>query len=135
MSFWTLDLCRTQIHAVSHHGKDLVIEFHGELIKTMEGASAQTHWHQRGTLRLQTPPQTITLPPLPAALRGGSLTDNIYIYRNSVRVPLNSFGNIALQLDWKDFDVSLQADGDAIDISLHDTPSYIRHADEHKHTS
>ncbi len=128
MSFWTLNLNTVQVDKIDFSNNQLSIDFHGELFKTMEGASERTCWKQHGSLRLNTTTPGLVMPEtLPAALRGGELTDNIYVFRNSIRVPLKSVGNIALQLDWKDSDIPLVAEGDAIEIELHKTPTYIRH--------
>lgn len=128
MSFWTLELDTVLIEQIYRDKEHWIFDFHGELIKTMEGANQRTRWHQHGTICLHTTnTYSLSSLPLPLKLSGGELTDNIYVYRNSIRIPVHSFGNIELQLSWQDCKQSLKILADEIKITLCGTAKYISH--------
>ena len=129
MSFWNLELDTVLIEKIHHDNEYWIFDFQGELLKTMEGANQRTRWHQSGTMRLHAPKTDLSLPSsFPLKLTGGELIDNIYVHRNSLRVPLHSFGNIELQLSWQDCKQPLHLHADEITITLYGSPKYITHA-------
>ncbi len=130
MSFRTLELPTVTIEKVCRNDDCLTLKFHGEIIKTMEGADQRTRWQQSGSLimhavQIQSEP-TLTLP---VVLTGGDLIDNIYVYRNIIRLPLHSFGNVGFRLQLKNSTTDFAADGSEIEVVLDGEPKYICHLD------
>ena len=130
MSFRTLELPTVTLDAIEQHADCLKLKFHGEITKMMDGAKQRTLWKQSGTLiihaaEIVSPP----LPKTPVQLTGGEVTDNIYVYRNILRLPLHSHGDVGFRLELKDTTPDLAVRGNEIKVILNDDSKYIRHLD------
>ena len=63
-------------------------------------------------------------------VKDGQLKDNICVYQDMIRLPLHSFGDIVLTVNFDDYCLPLIVYGDEIEVCLHGTPQYIEHLNE-----
>lgn len=98
------------------------------LIKTMDNAQQKTRWQQSGRLIIRAA-ETVHMPKqaLPCTLRGGDLNDNIYVYRDSVRLPLHSHGQVGIEFVVAGDNKKLIVCGQEIEIIMQGSARYVEH--------
>lgn len=130
MSFRTLELPGMRIERMYLRDGKAVWEFADALIiKTMEGARQRSAWRQSGEI-VMADAAGFTPQDKPRTVSRGQLHDNVYVYENMIRLPMHSFGDLALRLWFVDEPAPQEAHGGELYVSLYKTPKYIGHLDE-----
>lgn len=107
-----------------------------DVIKTMDGARQRTRWKQSGRLLIrQAEAERVPQQSTPYTLAGGDLTDNVYIYRDSVRLPLHSHGHVGIELSVRQGGEKLIVHGKEIEIVMQGTAHYLEHLDKNNAAS
>lgn len=123
-----IDLTQSTIAEIASDASSLRIRIDPAIIiESMTGSVERTKWKQRIDLILSAVTQQPTLVDTPTACLGGDVDDNIYTYRDMIPLPLSSRGHVALRLKVEGAPELLEAEGEALELKAHDSPSYIEH--------
>lgn len=134
MSFRMLGLHNMVVNEAAMEEDDFSLSFsQADVIKTMDNARQRTLWRQSGRLLIrqaelmQTPEQEA-----PYTLSGGDLSDNIYVYRDSIRLPLHSRGQVGIEFAVRENEKKLIVRGNEIEIMMRGVARYLKHLDEER---
>ena len=132
MSFRMLSLHNMIVDKAAMEEDEFSLSFsQANVIKTMDNARQRTLWRQSGHLfirqakLMQMPEQAA-----PYTLSGGDLSDNIYVYRDSIRLPLRSRGQVSIEFAVRGDEEKLIVCGKEIEISMRGVARYLKHLDE-----
>jgi hypothetical protein len=97
------------------------------ILKSMTGSRERTRWWQAGDLTIEGGEQPAQLPEGPQISAGGDLEANVFVYRDSIPIPLSSRGRIRFVLRLESREDPVIAEGERVDLELRDVPKYIEH--------
>ena len=125
-----LELPGLTLQAV-HLDPDLfTVDFHGNLIKVMDGATQRTRWTQSGCIHIHQPQiETEIELSYPSTIEHGEIHDNVYIHRDIIRLPLHSSGYVGLEFYIYNLSSPLMVHGGEIEVQLHSDAKYVEHID------
>ena len=132
MSFRMLELHGMMVDKTTAERGGFSLSFsQANVIKTMDNAQQRTLWQQSGCLLIRQT-EHIQMPgkPAPYVLNGGDLHDNIYVYRDSIRLPLHSQGQVGIEFAITGDEKKLIVSGKEMKIIMQGTARYLQHLDK-----
>jgi len=124
----SIELPGSEISAVGYRGGCLYIRFsRAYIIRTMTSSQERTRWWQRGDLVMEGAKIEARPPEGQLVCDGGDIDDNIFIYRDMIPIPLDTWGLIRCDLCFRGTDIHLVASGETLKLEMVDVPKYIEH--------